>query len=277
MSEFKNKKEWLITPLGEIKGFDGREYFVDGELIIKNALTDILIDINHEDKEAAGWIDKESLKIKDNGLYGVLELNEFGKELVDGKKYRFLSPTFIMDQDKKRVLSVDSVGLVNKLNILFKALNKKEIGEDMTKAQAEQKQDNSTKEIDEQNSATGTIIKSVDALSATAKALEQTVEKLIKSIDSNMQGELKQDNSAKEEDGDPKSENENLKKEIENLKKEQNSTLKEIKEISKKLGYFGGGEYERNSKSEGLSEDDKDVIDSLSIKEEDYLNTKRGK
>ncbi|PLY04907.1 MAG: hypothetical protein C0625_15365 [Arcobacter sp.] len=133
---FKQGEKVLISPIGDVVGFDGRVFKIDGELVVKNTKdngVDLPFDVNHGwdvlyGGKAAGWIDFNSLEVREDGIYGSLELNDLGKELVDGKFYRYVSPAFIMDRNKddRSVLSLDSVGLVNTPNLVNKALNSKD-------------------------------------------------------------------------------------------------------------------------------------------------------
>jgi len=51
------------------------------------------IDVDHENKKAAGWIHK--LEVRANGLWSVdTEWTKFGEELITGGMYKFLSPEF---------------------------------------------------------------------------------------------------------------------------------------------------------------------------------------
>ena len=104
-----------LSPIGEFYGSD-----VEGnpipEKLTEKALTtlaeklnqgdEILADIDHastrvgnsRDSAAAGWFSKfvvQPLK----GLFATLRLTKRGKELVENREYRYLSPTFILDEN----------------------------------------------------------------------------------------------------------------------------------------------------------------------------------
>jgi len=116
-----------VSPVGEVIGLDGRAFKIDGESLLKNisnADLHIPLDINHGFDEAVGWFEKTSFEVKEDGIYASLELNTKGQELVENKSYRYLSPVYIMGENGF-VVGLDSVGLVNRPNLLNKELNEK--------------------------------------------------------------------------------------------------------------------------------------------------------
>lgn len=124
----KDGEKTKVTPLGDVVGLDGRTFKIDGELLLNSIIENDLhipLDINHNFDEAVGWFDKTSFEVKEDGLYALLEPNKKGTELISNKSYRYLSPVFIMG-DNNTVIGLDSVGLVNRPNLLNKELNKKE-------------------------------------------------------------------------------------------------------------------------------------------------------
>ncbi|MFY4756177.1 phage protease [Campylobacter jejuni] len=114
-----------ISPIGIAKGLDGRVFKIDGEKLInniqKNGL-DIALNLNHQGGEAYGF-DRNSLELREDGIYASLELTPKGKELVENKAFRYLSPEYYVDDDKN-VIHLDAMGLVNQPNLLNRALNK---------------------------------------------------------------------------------------------------------------------------------------------------------
>ena len=104
-----------LSPIGEFYGSD-----VEGnpipEKLTEKALTtlaeklnkgdEILADIDHastrvgnsRDSAAAGWFSKFVVKPL-KGLFATLRLTKRGKELVENREYRYLSPTFILDEN----------------------------------------------------------------------------------------------------------------------------------------------------------------------------------
>ena len=185
---FKQGEKVLVSPIGEVVGFDGRVFKIDGESVVANTkenAVDLPFEINHGfdvlyGGKAAGWIAFDSLEVREDGIYGSLELNELGKELVEGMYYRYVSPAYIMDRQKedRTVLSLDSVGLVNTPNLVNKALNSKE--DDSVLKELNSKVETLEKE---NNDASATIEK-------TGKELEEANSKLEAS-----QEDLKQSNS----------------------------------------------------------------------------------
>jgi phage I-like protein len=116
-----------ISPIGDVIGVDGRAYKIDGTAVVaalKNGGTDLPLDENHYYGPACGWFSCESAEVREDGIYATLELNEVGKDLVDKKRYRYLSPAYTMGENRV-VVGIDSVGLVNRPNLLKKALNNK--------------------------------------------------------------------------------------------------------------------------------------------------------
>ncbi|TKX33233.1 phage protease [Campylobacter taeniopygiae] len=115
-----------ISPIGIARGIDGRVFKIDGEKLIKNIQKnnlDIVLNLNHQGGEAYGWFDRNSLELREDGIYASLELTPKGKELVKNKAFRYLSPEYYVDDDKN-VIHLDAMGLVNQPNLLNKALNK---------------------------------------------------------------------------------------------------------------------------------------------------------
>ena len=73
----------------------------------------------------------DNLVLKDDGIYGKLELNNLGKVAVENKHFRYLSPELNVNQLDRTVQSIVAVGLVNSPNLLKKSLNKQEKEKDM--------------------------------------------------------------------------------------------------------------------------------------------------
>lgn len=127
----KQSKDELIKicPVGEVMGIDKRVFIIDGKTVLKNSIDrgiDIALNKNHFDSEAYGWFSLNSLILKDDGIYGKLELNNLGLEAVENKHYRYLSPELVVNQIDRTVQSIVAVGLVNSPNLLKKSLNKQE-------------------------------------------------------------------------------------------------------------------------------------------------------
>lgn len=117
-----------VCPIGEVVGLDGRKYKIDPKVLLsslqKNAL-DIPLDENHGYGKAIGWFPYASFEAREDGLYASLELNNEGKALLESRSYRYLSPVLDTLSDR-RVVGLDSVGLVNRPNLTNQALNTKQ-------------------------------------------------------------------------------------------------------------------------------------------------------
>lgn len=225
-----------VSPVGEVKGLDGRVFKINAasliETIQKNNL-DIVLDENHSFAGAIGWFGKDSFVEKEDGIYAKLELNDRGKELIEKKIYRYLSPVF--DTDGSEVTGLDSVGLVNRPNLLNNALNFK--GEEMNvKDSSEYKE----------------LLKELEKIKKENEALKNELEK------------LKKDSTQEKNE---KAENESDKKELNTRLENIESSLKSITAI------FGKKNLEANAK-ESLSEAEKNIADMLGLSEDEYKGAK---
>lgn len=109
-----------IAPIGEYVGSDAKgnpiPENIDAESLQKIAdglnstETEVLADIDHnaskpgveKDTKAAGWFHKFIVDpIK--GLFATLKLTKHGKELLQNREYRYISPTFKLDQEGKPI------------------------------------------------------------------------------------------------------------------------------------------------------------------------------
>lgn len=124
-----------VSPIGQVVGLDGRSYVIDSAELIASITAnglDIPLDENHSFERAAGWFNCTKFEERADGIYAELEPNELGSELIDKRFYRYLSPVYMMGENR-RVIGLDSVGLVNTPNLLNTALNKKDKDESMEK------------------------------------------------------------------------------------------------------------------------------------------------
>ncbi|TLD81306.1 phage protease [Helicobacter trogontum] len=125
-----NNTKIKISPIGEFSGVDGRKYYLNAESVLTNTKkigTDLMLDKNHEDNEAMGWFSLNSLEIREDGLYATLNLNSIGEGLIKDRVFRYLSPAYSCKGMKNNAYVVEriaSIGLVNRPNVLFSALNK---------------------------------------------------------------------------------------------------------------------------------------------------------
>lgn len=233
---YKDGELIKVSPVGEVKGLDGRVFKINAasliETIQKNNL-DIVLDENHSFAGAIGWFGKDSFVEKEDGIYAKLELNDRGKELIEKKIYRYLSPVF--DTDGSEVTGLDSVGLVNRPNLLNNALNFK--GEEMNvKDSSEYKE----------------LLKELEKIKKENEALKNELEK------------LKKDSTQEKNE---KAENESDKKELNTKLENIESSLKSITAI------FGKKNLEANAK-ESLSEAEKNIANMLGISEDEYKGAK---
>lgn len=109
-----------IAPIGEYVGSDAKGNPVPEKLTAEslqaladdlNATgTEVLADIDHgaakagveKDTKAAGWFHKfivDPLR----GLFATLKLTKHGRDLIENREYRYISPTFSLDEDGKPV------------------------------------------------------------------------------------------------------------------------------------------------------------------------------
>ena len=132
--------EWVqIMPSGpEIKGLDGRKWNMKdpAKLIdmFKNMGLPLVIDYEHgqelkapegEEAPAAGWI--EDLELRDGELWAKVSWTERAAKAINSREYRFLSPAFAYNASME-ILSLSSVALTNKPNLVMTALNSREQG-----------------------------------------------------------------------------------------------------------------------------------------------------
>ena len=140
--EFNAKEVVKISPAGTITGFDGRVFIVDENTIAKTKAkgVDLPLNIEHCFTEkgcaAVGWFDVNTLELKEDGVYARLTLNEEGKELIKNKNYRYLSPEFIVGENR-HVESIEAVALVNNPNFELEINKGEKMKEDITKLQKE--------------------------------------------------------------------------------------------------------------------------------------------
>lgn len=121
--------EWLqLVPAGVFRGFDGR-----GPFVVRNAARLIAasmaggklpIDENHatdiaapegQPSPARGWI--VELQARADGIWGRVEWNDSGKQLLADRAYRGISPVFAADEKTGEVLQVMRAALTNTPNL----------------------------------------------------------------------------------------------------------------------------------------------------------------
>lgn len=248
---FKQDEKVKVSPVGEVIGLDGRAFRIDGAALIasieKNAL-DIALDENHSFGAALGWFDKDSFELRDGGIYASLSLNKTGEELIGSRAYRYLSPVFDMGENR-RVIGLDSVGLVNRPNLLNNAINSK----------GEEEMD---KEISELSAKIDALGKQIEELSANFAER--------KKVDEVKKEEGAPDANAKKDGAPDKKEDANAKES--NAIVEKIAALDgQVQKLNSLLGaFFGKKELQKNSAS-CLSDEQKKVASLLGLSEEEYI------
>lgn len=127
-----------ISPIGDFNGSsaDGKPI---PEHITKETLTqladslnesndEILVDVDHKstkigndkDTKAAGWLSKFIVDpIK--GLFAKMKLTRYGRDLVDSREYRHLSPVFALNANGEPI-DLHSVGMTNRPALSMKPI-----------------------------------------------------------------------------------------------------------------------------------------------------------
>ena len=105
-----------IAPIGQFTGSDAKGNPIPENITVESLQkiadglnltnTEVLADIDHgaakagvnKDTSAAGWFTRFIVDpIK--GLFANLKLTKKGKELLENREYRFISPTFTLDEN----------------------------------------------------------------------------------------------------------------------------------------------------------------------------------
>lgn len=135
--EMKGVAEWCqIAPFGRFRGFAEKgnksiEVIQDLNpktlaIVAASFQGPLLVDREHRsaepagDSEAMAWI--TALEVRDDGLYGHFEWTDVGRLAVENKRFRYLSPVFVVDEPKQAgeivtLLGLGSVALTNKPNL----------------------------------------------------------------------------------------------------------------------------------------------------------------
>lgn len=245
---FKDNEPIKVSPIGEIVGLDGRGFKIDAKALLHSIQSNNLhipLDENHSFGGAVGWFDKDSFEIREDGIYAKLELNKTGKTLIEDKVYRYLSPVY--DVNGRNVTALDSVGLVNRPNLLNNTINSK--GENMN-------------EIDDLKAQLETLKKDLDESKVANEALKAELEKAKKPKE-----EPKSDEASKDQD---------------KPSTESNKVLEELSAIGARMakmeenfkGLFGKADLEKNTKGSALSDDEMKVAKLLGLSEEEYKGGK---
>lgn len=133
--EVRDEKVWLpLIPAGEFEGNDGRRWNnANPDEVVKAFNRKRPFDIEHathilgpqgQPAPAMGWI--KALQNVGGEVWGQVDWNEEGKQLVDAEKYAYYSPTFTYDA-KGVVRGIASAALTNEPNLdQLPALNREE-------------------------------------------------------------------------------------------------------------------------------------------------------
>ena len=108
----------------------------DAEAVAAASLADranLPVDWNHsteyrarygEDAPASGWV--EELAVRQGSIWGRVEWTARGRQSIESKEYRYLSPVFLYDNASMEIRRLTSVALTNSPNLDMAALNQEE-------------------------------------------------------------------------------------------------------------------------------------------------------
>jgi len=126
----------LIPREGTITGRDGRSWLHDqpGEIIkaFNQAGVCLPIDLEHSTQNkapngdpapAVGWIKRLTMNPY-GAIWAAVEWTVQGRQLIEAKAYRYISPVFIYERTTNRIAKLCSAGLTNKPNLFIPALNR---------------------------------------------------------------------------------------------------------------------------------------------------------
>lgn len=120
----------LLIPWGDNRREDGHVQIVDQESAyaivdhFNSRRVDLVIDREHQSQggqwaspdgtsPAAGWV--KSMEVVQNvGIFGKVDWTAWGRERINAREYRYLSPVCIVDTKTGKVLYLESIGLTNK-------------------------------------------------------------------------------------------------------------------------------------------------------------------
>jgi phage I-like protein len=134
-AEVVDQAVWLpIFPAGQFEGVDGRSWVNDKpDQVVASFTVKRPIDIEHathikgpqgEPAPAVGWV--LQLQNRSGEIWGMVEWNSEGQEMLEKKEYSFYSPAFKYTSSGQ-VVSLASIGLTNEPNMSdLPALNREE-------------------------------------------------------------------------------------------------------------------------------------------------------
>lgn len=129
----------MLVPAGDqVSGRDGRSWTKPSPQIILDFFAangvDIPVDVEHsthkkapqgEAAPAMAWV--KSLEVDSNGaIWGAIEWNHEGSELVTKKAYRYYSPAYAIHSATGTIVGIRSIGLTNAPNLHVPALNQQQ-------------------------------------------------------------------------------------------------------------------------------------------------------
>jgi len=126
---------WLpMIPSGTFQGIDGRSWMnPNPDAVVASFSKKRPFDVEHsthlkapngEPAPAYGWITK--VENRAGEIWGYVEWNGDGREMIEEKKYAFYSPAFSHNAETGVIYGVESAGLTNSPNLDVPALNRKE-------------------------------------------------------------------------------------------------------------------------------------------------------
>ena len=130
--------DWIqLLPAGEvIEGRDGRTWRNSAPDKVAHASNTsdqaIPIDVEHstelkaphgDEAPAHGWIEPGSFTLRNGALWAYVQWNQAGRELIQSRAYRYISPVFEYAPESNEVLRIVSVALTNRPNLRMQALN----------------------------------------------------------------------------------------------------------------------------------------------------------
>jgi len=121
----------MLLPPSPVLGRDGRKFNYNQEQILKSFAENnkkMPVDIDHHSEygfntAAVGWVNE--LFVEDDAIWGKVEWNSKGKELLAEQIYKYISPAGYVDEDKN-MISLSSAALTNHPNLKMPALNSKQ-------------------------------------------------------------------------------------------------------------------------------------------------------
>lgn len=130
--------EWIeLIPAGfDVRGRDGRAWInPDPQAVVEATAADthpLPLDWEHAtetrapqglDAPAAGWIEETAVR-EGGSIWGRVDWTLRGRQMVEGKEYRFVSPVFAYDKVTGVIRRLVNAALTNTPNLLLTALNR---------------------------------------------------------------------------------------------------------------------------------------------------------